>query len=114
MQHLAKKRLPLAGALFLLAGLFFIFSLTDLLGGNSSRENQQRAGQQSPDATPGTGTLNPTGPSVPWTGAPGTIAGSLDESTCIEGQNCDTFVITLSGTHVRLVGQKGPHRDQLA
>ena len=50
-----------------------------------------------PDANPGSGTLDPTpGATLTWTG---TAAGgtSPDEASCIEGVNCDTFVLTLSG-----------------
>ena len=50
-----------------------------------------------PDANPGSGTLTPTpGASITWTG---TAAGGTapDEASCIEGVNCDTFVLTLSG-----------------
>lgn len=49
-----------------------------------------------PNATPASGTLNPGGPSVPWTGS--AVGGaSVDESTCVDGVNCDTFTLTLSG-----------------
>jgi hypothetical protein len=50
-----------------------------------------------PDANPGSGTLDPTpGATLSWTG---TAAGGTapDEASCIEGVNCDTFVLTLSG-----------------
>ena len=50
-----------------------------------------------PDASPGAGTLDPTpGASITWKG---TAAGGSapDEAACIEGVNCDTFVLTLSG-----------------
>ena len=57
-------------------------------------------------ATPGASTLNPTGPSVPWVGAPGVLPGCLDESTCVEGQNCDTFLLTLSGNPADWVGKR--------
>jgi hypothetical protein len=48
-------------------------------------------------ATPSAGTLNPIGPTLLWAGT-ATGGASLDESTCVEGVNCDTFVLTLSGT----------------
>ena len=57
-------------------------------------------------ATPAASTLNPTGPNVPWVGAPGVLPGSLDESTCVEGQNCDTFLLTLSGNPADWTGKK--------
>jgi hypothetical protein len=56
-------------------------------------------------ATPSAGTLNPTGPTLNWVGtAPG--GSSLDESTCVEGVNCDTFILTLSGTPTNWAGLK--------
>src|SRR5437667_1186744 len=56
-------------------------------------------------ATPSDGILNPTGPTVNWAGtAPG--GSSLDESTCVEGVNCDTFILTLSGTPTNWAGLK--------
>jgi len=56
-------------------------------------------------ATPSAGILNPTGPTVNWAGtAPG--GSSLDESTCVEGVNCDTFILTLSGTPTDWTGLK--------
>ena len=48
------------------------------------------------EANPGSGTLNPTGPEVTWKGtAPG--GASEGELSCVEGVNCDTFILTLSG-----------------
>src|SRR6266480_5739602 len=56
-------------------------------------------------ATPSSGTLGPTGPTVNWVGT-ATGGSSLDESTCVEGVNCDTFVLTLSGTPTNWSGLK--------
>jgi len=56
-------------------------------------------------ATPSSGTLNPAGPTVNWVGT-ATGGTSLDESTCVEGVNCDTFVLTLSGTPANWTGLK--------
>src|SRR5882724_1244440 len=56
-------------------------------------------------ATPSAGTLNPTGPTVTWAGT-AAGGGSLDESTCVEGVNCDTFILTLSGTPANWTGTK--------
>ncbi len=56
-------------------------------------------------ATPSSGTLNPTGPTVNWVGT-AAGGGSLDESTCVEGVTCDTFVLTLSGTQTNWTGLK--------
>ena len=51
-----------------------------------------------PDASPGSGSLNPTpGSSITWTGT--AVGGSApDEAACVEGVNCDTFTLTLTGT----------------
>lgn len=50
-------------------------------------------------ASPASGTISPTGPTLNWTGtasgAPPTGGG---ESSCIEGTNCDSFKLTISGT----------------
>src|SRR5882724_4142910 len=56
-------------------------------------------------AQPASGTLNPGGPQVNWVGT-AVGGGSLDESTCVEGVNCDTFVITLSGAPTNWTGLK--------
>src|SRR5438128_6108645 len=56
-------------------------------------------------ATPSAGTLNPGGPTVSWAGT-AAGGGSLDESTCVEGVNCDTFILTLSGTPTNWTGLK--------
>src|SRR5437868_722769 len=79
------------GALFFVAGIFlFVFGLFT-------------ARLQS--AMPSSGTLNPGGPAVNWVGT-AVGGGSLDESTCVEGVNCDTFVLTLSGTPTNWTGLK--------
>src|SRR5881392_3253175 len=79
------------GALFFLIGVFlgaFVLLTTGLRS-----------------ATPNCGTLGPTGPTVNWVGT-ATGGSSLDESTCVEGVNCDTFVLTLSGTPTNWTGLK--------
>ncbi|HKQ40687.1 MAG TPA: M12 family metallo-peptidase [Verrucomicrobiae bacterium] len=65
-----------------------------------------RAAPPAPDATPTSGTLNPTGPNVTWTGTatPGTPP-SNDESTCVDGVNCDTFTLTVGGQPADWVGK---------
>src|SRR5438093_4421341 len=79
------------GALFFIAGIFlFVFGLFT-------------ARLQS--AMPSSGTLNPGGPALNWVGT-AVGGGSLDESTCVEGVNCDTFVLTLSGTPTNWSGLK--------
>src|SRR5438309_7815659 len=50
-------------------------------------------------ANPGSGTIAPTGPVVPFTGTwAGTATGgsSANETTCVEGVNCDTFRLTIA------------------
>src|SRR2546421_2569063 len=79
------------GALFFVIGVFLAAFLLFTTGLRS--------------ATPSSGTLNPTGPTVNWVGT-ATGGGSLDESTCVEGVNCDTFVLTLSGTPTNWAGLK--------
>ena len=71
------------GALFFVTGIFLI-----AFGLSTARLHS---------ATPSSGTLNSTGPQLNWVGT-AVVGGSLDESTCVEGVNCDTFLITLSGT----------------
>src|SRR5437868_1264225 len=79
------------GALFFVAGIFLI-----VFGLFTARLHS---------AMPNAGTLNSGGPAVNWVG---TAAGgtSVDESTCVEGVNCDTFVLTLSGTRTNWTGLK--------
>jgi hypothetical protein len=51
-----------------------------------------------PSATPATGSIGPAGPALAWDGtAPGTGSAS-GEGTCVEGVNCDTFTLTVTGT----------------
>ncbi len=56
-------------------------------------------------ATPSSGTITPT-TSVTWDGfSPLTPVASLNESTCIEGTNCDTFNLTVGGVPADWVGK---------
>src|SRR5438309_6236893 len=79
------------GALFFVTGIFLI-----VFGLSTARLHS---------ATPSSGTLNSPGPQVNWVGT-AVGGGSLDESTCVEGVNCDTFVLTLSGTPTNWAGLK--------
>ena len=79
------------GALFFVIGVFLIAFAFFATGLRS--------------ATPSSGTLNPGGPALNWTGT-AVGGGSLDESTCVEGINCDTFLVTLSGTPTNWTGLK--------
>src|SRR5207302_4188062 len=79
------------GALFFVTGIFLV-----VFGLFPARLHS---------AMPGSGTLNPGGPQVNWVGT-AVGGGSLDESTCVEGVNCDTFLVTLSGTPTNWSGLK--------
>ena len=79
------------GALFLIIGVALVVLALSATGLRS--------------ATPTAGTLNPTGPTVTWAGT-AAGGGSLDESTCVEGVNCDTYILTLSGTPTAWTGLK--------
>jgi len=79
------------GALFFVTGIFLI-----VFGFFAARLHS---------AMPSSGTLNPGGPQLNWVGT-AVGGGSLDESTCVEGVNCDTFVVTLSGTPTNWSGLK--------
>ena len=56
-------------------------------------------------ANPGSGTLGPAGPTLNWVGT-AAGGGSVDESTCVEGVNCDTYILTLSGAPTDWTGFK--------
>ena len=79
------------GALFLIIGVALVVLALSATGLRS--------------ATPTAGTLNPTGPTVTWVGT-AVGGGSLDESTCVEGVNCDTYILTLSGSPTDWTGLK--------
>jgi hypothetical protein len=88
------------GSLFLMASVALL-AISALHGGD--RDSKPIS---SPDANPGSGTLNPTlGTSVTWTGTAtgGTASG---ETSCIEGENCDTFLLTLTGAPVDWAGKR--------
>ena len=47
-------------------------------------------------AAPAGGTIGPTGPTLNWTGT--AVGGvSAGEASCVEGINCDTFTLNVSG-----------------
>ena len=79
------------GALFFVIGVFLVVFALFTTGLRS--------------ATPSAGTLNPGGPTVNWAGT-AVGGGSTDESTCVEGVNCDTSILTLSGTPTTWTGRK--------
>jgi len=79
------------GALFFVTGIFLI-----VFGLFTARLHS---------AMPAAGTLNSGGPALNWVGT-AVGGGSTDESTCVEGVNCDTFTLTLSGTPSNWSGLK--------
>ena len=55
-------------------------------------------------STPAAGSISPNGSNVVWQGlATGGV--SANETTCIEGTNCDTFKLTLTGTEEDWAGK---------
>lgn len=48
-------------------------------------------------ATPASGTIGPTGPTNTWVGPP-TGGASANESTCVDGVNCDVYTLNVTGT----------------
>ncbi|MGI9087730.1 MAG: hypothetical protein ACR2HH_08345 [Chthoniobacterales bacterium] len=58
-----------------------------------------------PNSLPASGNLNPSGPTITWAGT-ATGGSSLDESTCVEGVNCDTYKLTLTLTPADWSGKK--------
>src|SRR5438128_6822524 len=56
-------------------------------------------------AVPSSGTIGPNDTTpLAWDG-PVTGGASADESTCVEGVNCDTFTLTVSGTAADWAGK---------
>src|SRR5260370_40879780 len=47
-------------------------------------------------ALPASGTITPSGGPITWIGT-ATGGASESETTCVEGTNCDTFTLTVSG-----------------
>lgn len=56
-------------------------------------------------ASPSSGTITPASPPIAWTGT-GAGGTSEGEATCVEGVNCDTFTLTLSGTPADWAGKR--------
>ena len=82
-------------------------SLVEMFGyasGGSSRpasvsaDRTANQGNPTPQANPTSGTLNPTGPNVTWSGTAAGVPPAPDESACVEGVNCDSFTLTIGGT----------------
>jgi hypothetical protein len=55
-------------------------------------------------ANPAAGTISPAGPDVTWQG-PLSGGACANETSCVEGANCDTFKLTLSGTEEDWAGK---------
>ncbi|HEU5459929.1 MAG TPA: hypothetical protein VFU83_05510 [Pyrinomonadaceae bacterium] len=55
-------------------------------------------------ANPANGTISPTGPNVVWQG-PVTGGADANQDTCVEGTNCDTFKLTVTGTEEDWAGK---------
>src|SRR6266540_6994717 len=79
------------GALFCVIGIFLVVFVLFTTGLRS--------------ATPSSASLTPGGRAVNWVWT-AVGRGSLDESTCVAGVNCDTFTVTLSGTPTNWSGLK--------
>src|SRR5207302_11040730 len=79
------------GALFFVTGIFLI-----VFGLFTARLHS---------AMPSSGTLNHGGATVNWVGT-ATGGSSLVESTCVEGVNCDTFILSLSAKPSNWTGLK--------
>jgi hypothetical protein len=102
------------GTRFATAVLFFagfsllVFSSFAANNRASSRQPAARAKiapvKVLPNAAPTSGTLSPGGAAVTWNGS-ATGGASVDESTCVDGVNCDTFTLTISGTPADWTGQ---------
>ncbi len=88
-------------AVILFASGFIVLALSTISA--DSRNNRSRV--SGPDAVPPSGTLDPTGPNVVWDG--NALGGSSEEgeATCVDGVNCDTFLLTLSGTPADWAGK---------
>jgi hypothetical protein len=56
-------------------------------------------------ANPSSGTISPNYDYLHWYGKETAASSATDESTCIEGVNCDTFYLTISGAPSDWVGK---------
>ncbi|HZE56777.1 MAG TPA: hypothetical protein VE031_02875 [Chthoniobacterales bacterium] len=70
--------------LFLLSGVVLLISAI-----SSSRLSS---------ATPASGSIGPAGAPLGWDGTATGTGSASGESTCVEGVNCDTFTLTVTGT----------------
>jgi hypothetical protein len=97
--------------LVLLISGFVVLALSTISAGprghraRGLRSEKVQPKPAAPDANPGSGTLNPTGPTQTWTGTVG-AANIVDETSCLEGVSCDTYTLILSGTPNNWTGKK--------
>ncbi len=89
---------------------FHFASLNEMFGYITSGISSRPAGillgkgaavplMEAPDASPGSGTLDPVaGQTLTWTGTATGAVPAPDDETCTEGVNCDTYTLTLTGT----------------
>ena len=90
MSHFIRKSRPYTALGLTLSAFFMlIFAFVD----------------RSDSASPASGTITPIGPTLTWAGAPA-IGSTIDELGCVDGVNCDTFTVTLSGTPASWAGKK--------
>ena len=86
--HRARKLIvTILLSLFAISGILIVFPL-----------------QGADASTPATGAIGPTGPNVVWQG-PVTGGAAANETACVEGVNCDTFKLTLTGTEEDWAGK---------
>jgi hypothetical protein len=109
-----------ATAVLFFAGFLLVFSSFAANKRASSSPAVSRAKgapiKVKPAAAPVSGTLSPSGAAVTWNGS-ATGGASVNESTCVDGVNCDTFTLILSGTpsdwsgqhaHIRITWPEDP------
>src|SRR5438270_8122022 len=56
------------------------------------------SGKRSMSATPAAGSIGTGGPALAWDGTAAGTGSASGESTCVEGVNCDSFILTVTGT----------------
>jgi hypothetical protein len=110
MSKIVKKNSRLALFILLLSG-FVVLALSSTSAGNRIQKSRVAQGKKAnptlkirPNSVPIAGTLNPGGPNVTWDGTATGGSSEEGETSCAEGVNCDTFLLTLSGTPADWVG----------
>ena len=107
MSKIIRKTYPIAAVILFVSG-FVVLALSTISAGPGNqrlRAARSTVLPQAPDAAPGSGTLNPAGPNVIWDGTATGGSSEEGETSCVEGVNCDTFLLTLSGTPANWVGK---------